>query len=121
MNPSTPSSSFRGLVAVAIFVLITLTVSFVATADPSSASRTVKFADLNTSTPSGAHELYLRILAAAQVVCSYVPFATDGEKATCVRDATETAVMKLNQPALSALHKPGNNLSVRGGLVSPSR
>jgi UrcA family protein len=121
VNPSTPSSIFRGLVPVAIFALIALTFSFVAAADPSSASRTVKFADLNTSTPSGAHELYMRILAAAQVVCSYVPFATDGEKANCVRDTIEAAVMKINQPALSVLHKPENNPPVPGGLVSPSR
>jgi UrcA family protein len=108
MNPSTHSSSFRGLIAVTIFALIALAFSFAAAADPSSASRTVKFADLNISTPSGAHELYMRIIAAAQVVCSYVPFATDGEKASCVRDTTEAAVMKINQPP-PALHKPDNN------------
>ena len=55
--------------------------------DTRSASRTVKFADLNLSNPRDAHVLYMRILAAAQVVCSYHWFATDADKARCVHEA----------------------------------
>lgn len=112
MNPSTPSTGFSGLVAIGIFVILAPTFSIVSVADPSSASRTVKFADLDISTPPGAHVLYMRILAAAQVVCSYYPFATDGDKASCVRDAIADAVTKINQPALSALHNPKNRSPV---------
>lgn len=121
MNPSTPSTGFRGLVASAIFVVLAPTFSIVSAADPSSASRAVKFADLDISTQSGAQVVYMRILAAAQVVCSYYPFATDGEKAGCVRNATADAVTKINQPALSALHNPKNKSPVPSGLVSQSR
>lgn len=121
MNPSTPTTRFRGLVAIAIFVVLAPTFSIVSAADPSSDSRTVRFADLNISTPSGAHALYMRILAAAQVVCSRQPFATDGEKASCVRDAIADAVTKINEPALSALHSAKNKPPVPSGLVSQSR
>src|SRR5215475_13630597 len=108
MNPSTTSSGLRGAVAAAIFGVLTLSLSVVSAADPSSASRTVKFADLNISNPSGAHALYARIRAAAQVVCSYYWFATDTDKARCVRDATADAVTRINQPALFAVYDAAN-------------
>jgi UrcA family protein len=89
--------------------------------DPSDESRTVKFADLNISNPSGAHVLYRRIGAAAQVVCSYYFFATDTDKARWVRDATANAVTRINQPALSAAYNANNKTSAPGSLVSQSR
>jgi UrcA family protein len=81
----------------------------------------VKFADLDISNPSGAHVLYRRIRAAAQVVCSYYFFATDTDKARCVRDATADAVTKINQPALSAVYNANNKTSAPSGLVSQTR
>jgi UrcA family protein len=65
MNPSKPGTGLRGLVATAMFVVLAPSLSNVSAADPYAASRTVKFADLNMSTPSGVHVLYTRILAAA--------------------------------------------------------
>jgi len=121
MNPSTRSTGLRGLVATAIFVVLAPSPSIVSAADPSSASRTVKFADLNISNPSGAHVLYMRILAAAQVVCSHYWFATDADKARCVRDAIADAVTKINQPALSAMYNARNKSPVPSSLVSQSR
>ena len=121
MNPSNPSTGLRGLVATAIFIVLAPSPSIVSAADPNSASRTVKFADLNISNPTGAHVLYMRILAAAQVVCSYYPFTTDTDKARCVRDATADAVTKINQPALSAVYHGKNKTRVPSTLVSRSR
>lgn len=121
MNRSTTSTGLRGLIASAIFGCLGLCLCVVAAADPGAESRTVKFADLNISTPSGAHVLYRRILAAAQVVCSYYFFWTDSDKTRCVRDATESAVGKINQPALSAVYNANNRRSVPSGLVSQSR
>jgi UrcA family protein len=108
MTPSITSSSLRGLAATAIFGVLASSLSVVSAADPGAASRTVKFADLNVSDPSGAHALYIRIRAAAQVVCSYYFFATDTDKARCVHDATADAVTKINQPALSAVYDANN-------------
>ena len=121
MNPSTPSTGLRGLAATAIFVVLASSLSIVATAEPSSASRTVKFADLNISDPSGAHVLYMRIRAAAQVVCSYYWFPTEADKAGCVRDATADAVTRINQSALFAVYNATNKTSVPRSLPSQSR
>jgi UrcA family protein len=121
MNLPTTFTGIRGLIAAAIFGLLGLGLCVVAAADPSAASRTVKFADLNISSPSGAHVLYMRIRAAAQVVCSYYFFATDADKARCVRDATADAVAKINQPALSAVYNANNRTSVPSGIAPQRR
>jgi UrcA family protein len=121
MNPSTPSTGLRGLVATAIFAVLAPSLSTVSAADPSSGSRTVRFADLNISNPSDARLLYMRILAAAQVVCSYHSFATDADKASCVHDAIADAVTKVDQPALSAVYNAKNKTRVPSSLVSRSR
>ena len=121
MNPSNSSTGLRGLVATGIFVVLAPSLSTVSGADPSSASRVVKFADLNISNPSGAHVLYMRILAAAQVVCSYQAFATDTDKARCVHDAIADAVAKIDQPKLSAVYNAKNKTPASSSLVSQSR
>jgi UrcA family protein len=121
VKTSTTSTGLRGLIATAIFGFLGLGLCVVAAADPSAESRTVKFADLDMSNPSSAHVLYRRIRAAAQLVCSYPFFATDTDKARCVRDATADAVTKINQPALSAVYNANNKTSAPSGLVSQSR
>jgi UrcA family protein len=121
MNPSSTSTGLRGLVAAAVFGFLGLGLCIVAVADPRDESRTVKFADLDLSNPSDAHVLYRRIRAAAQVVCSYDFFATDTDKARCVRGATADAVTRINQPALSAVYNANYKTSVPGSLVSQSR
>lgn len=121
MNPSTPSTGLRGLIATALFGLLGLGLCAVAAADPGAASRTVKFADLNISSPSGAHVLYMRIRAAAQVVCSYYFFATDAGEADCVRDTTAAAVKKINRPVLFAIYNARNRPSLPSGPASQKR
>lgn len=115
MHRST-TCSLRGLIAIAIFGFLGLGLCVVAAADPSAASRTVKFADLDISKPSDAHVLYRRIRAAAEVVCSYYFFLTDSDKARCVGDATADAVTKINRPALSAVYNANNRYRCRGHL-----
>jgi UrcA family protein len=121
VNTSATSGGLHGLIVNAIFGFLGLGLCVVAAADPGAESRTVKFADLDMSNPSSAHVLYRRIRAAAQVVCSYYFFATDTEKAQCVRDATAQAVTRVNQPALSALYGANNKTPAPRGLVSQSR
>ena len=121
MKTSTTSTGLPGPIATAIFGFLGLGLGVVAAADPSAESRTVRFADLDMSNPSSAHVLYRRIQAAAQVVCSYHFFATDTDKARCVRDATADAVTKIDQPALSAVYSANNKTSAPRSLVSQSR
>lgn len=121
MNPSNTSAGLSALVALGLSVLLASNPSIGSAADPSPATRTVKYADLNISNPADAHVLYMRILAAAQVVCSYVPFATDGDKARCVHEVTTDAVTRIGQPELSAVHDGKNKTPASSSLVSQRR
>jgi hypothetical protein len=48
-------------------------------------------------------------------------FATDTDKARCVRDATADAVTKIDRPALSTVYNMNNKTSVPSGPASQSR
>jgi len=118
MNTSAPSTGLRGLIAVAIFGAIAASFSPVSTADPHSATITVKYADLNIASPSGARVLYERIRAAAQAGCRYFVFETDADETRCVDNAIANAVAKVNQPALSAVFDSKLKPTGRTALVS---
>jgi len=122
MNTSTPSPDLRGFIATAIFGTIALSFSAVSIADPpSSASFTVKFADLNVASPSGARVLYERIRAAAQSACSYFWFKTDADEARCMQNTIAKAVTEVEQPALTAVYNAKYKISAPSTLVSQSR
>jgi UrcA family protein len=89
--------------------------------DPNPVSITVKYADLNIASPSGALVLYERIRAAAQAACAYYWFKTDADEARCVRNTIANAVTKVNQPALSAVFNEKYKTSAPSPLVSQSR
>jgi UrcA family protein len=121
MNTSSPSIGLRGLIATAIFGALASSFSAVSAADPSSASVTVKYADLNIASPSGALVFYERIRAAAQSACSYFWFKTDADEARCLQNTIAKAVTKVNQPALSAVYNAKFKTSAPSVLVSQSR
>jgi UrcA family protein len=118
MNTSTPSTGLRGLIATAIFGALALSFSAVSAADPSSASITVKYADLDLASPSGARVLYERIRAAAQSACNYFWFKTDADEARCLQNTIAKAVTKVNQPALTAVYNAKYKISAPSTLVS---
>jgi UrcA family protein len=120
MNTSTPSTGLRGLIATAIFGALALSFSAVSAADPSSASITVKYADLDLASPSGARVLYERIRAAAQSACNYFWFKTDADEARCLQNTIAKAVTKVNQPALTAVYNAKYKISAPSTLVSQS-
>jgi UrcA family protein len=121
MNTSTPYTGLRGLIATAILAALALCFSAVSAADASSASVTVKYADLNIASSSGALVLYQRIRAAAEAACAYFWFKTDADEARCVRNTIAKAVTKVNQPALSAIYDAKYKTSAPSTLVSQSR
>jgi UrcA family protein len=74
---------------------------------------TVKFDDLNLSSPDGAAALYGRIKVAAHDVCR--SFDTDNRQQfylmgvnKCIHSAVRNAVAKVNEPALSAIYNARN-------------
>ena len=121
MNTSTASTGLRGLITTAMLGALASSVSAVSAAEPSSASVTVKLADLNISNPSGALAAYARIRAAAQGACSYYWFKSDADEARCVHEAIASVVMKVNKPALSAVFNAKYKTAVPSTLVSQSR
>ena len=121
MNTSTPSTGLRGFIATAIFAATGLCFAAIAAGDPSSASITVKYADLDIASPSGALVLYGRIRTAAQSACSYFWFKTDADEARCVHNTIANAVAKVNQPALSAVYNARHKTPAPSPLVSQSR
>ena len=121
MNTSTASTGLRGLIATAIFGALAASFSAVSAADPGAVNITVKFADLNISSTSGARVLYERIRASAQGACAYYWFHTDADDARCVHDAIAKAVTKINQPALSAVYNAKYRTSAQSTLVSQIR
>lgn len=87
-------------------------------------SITVKFGDLNTSSPEGAAALYGRIRAAANTVCSPnesigSPFRTAFE--TCVHKAIADAVTKVNRMELYAVYNQHNRPALPPTLLSQQR
>lgn len=121
MNASTVSAGFPGLIATAIFGAFASSFAAVSTADRGDRSVTVKYADLNIASPSGALVLYERIRVAARGACSHFWFKTPAHEARCVQSAIAEAVTKVNQPALSAVYNAKYKTAGPSTLVSQSR
>jgi UrcA family protein len=80
-----------------------------AVADQYQVSRvTVRFADLDPTSPEDTTALYSRLRSAAREVCEIddvrADFAERVDRMTCERDAIDTAVAQIDSPSLSALH-----------------
>jgi UrcA family protein len=121
MNTSSTSTGLRDLIYAGIFAALASSFSAVSAADPSSASITVKYADLNVASPSGARVLYERIQTAARSACNYFWFKTDADEARCVQNTIAKAVIDVDQPALTAVYNAKYTISAPSTLVSQSR
>jgi UrcA family protein len=118
---STSSSlTSLGLIACLVFVALPAGVSTVSAADRD-ASITVKYADLDPGSSSGARLLFGRIRAAAQSACNYFRFETDADEALCLQNTIAKAVTEVNRPALTALYNAKYPISVSPRLVSQGR
>ena len=69
-----------------------------------SRSESVKFADLNLSSPAGVETLYGRIHAAAKRVCVQ-PAGELAATRSCERKAESEAIAKVNLPLLTAFYE----------------
>jgi len=67
---------------------------------------TVKYADLDLNTVSGARALYGRISSAARTVCGYrgTHLTDQAFWQSCYKGAVADAVSKVNSPMLTAVH-----------------
>lgn len=101
-NVKTLNRTFLGY-ATAI-VATSLLVASHAFAEEQIRSETVKFQDLNLSTPAGAEALYNRIHAAARRVCAQSGIWQPAV-ISCVKHAEAAAVGKVNQPLLTTFYR----------------
>jgi UrcA family protein len=87
------------------------TLAVTAGADESLPSKTVRYSDLDISSPEGAKALYHRIRAAARDVCER---SIGGDAVlrvaenACVDTAIDNAVRKVDAPALTSLRFGGD-------------
>jgi UrcA family protein len=119
------ASRLRGLVTIALVSALTSTLASVCAAGNSgdTVSQTVKYGDLDLSTPEGATALYRRIASAARNVCSARNmdtwnFAWRSQSTACVQKAIADAVTKVNQPALFLVYNENYKPSLPINLVS---
>jgi UrcA family protein len=117
MNTLTASTGLRGLIAAAIVTAFAS--SFAAAAGVDVTSQTVKFADLDTSSPQGALVLYNRIRKAAATACSFYIFKAETDLDRCVSDSTAKAVTRVNQAALFAVYNAKNKTHLPTLLAGP--
>jgi|HubBroStandDraft_1064217.scaffolds.fasta_scaffold212259_2 UrcA family protein len=97
-------------------------------APPVEKSTTVRFADLNLESPEGAHALYSRIRSAAESLCGEQFSLWDGNRSRewqdCYRTTIERAVVQLNRPVLTSVHREAvqgpHPASVMLGSQAPS-
>jgi UrcA family protein len=94
----------RSVLATAVLGALSMSLATVCTAAESTQPPqiTVKFSDLNVSTPQGAAALYGRIERAAREVCRPLEERNFRSKAydSCLHQAIADAVAKVGQPAL---------------------
>jgi UrcA family protein len=105
MNTNVQTINKAAILAYAAATLLAcVLVASRASADEQLRSETVKFQDLNLSTPAGAEALYNRIHAAARHVCAD-PFGWQPTVIACVKKAEGTAIGKVNQPLLTSYYR----------------
>ena len=104
----TPSRWFVTVAAIACTVAARAAVSAVPV-DDTTKQVTVKFADLDVSTPAGAQALYGRIKRAARTVCEDLDDDLEPEHIRlyheCYDEAVGNAVTQANRPMLTSLYE----------------
>jgi len=122
MNTIVTVSRFRTIAAALVGAVASGFAILPAVADSSDVPQyTVKFGDLNISSPEGAAVLYARIKFAAKIVCSEYDsggFEFAMERVVCINQAILGAVTKVNAPALSAVYSAKTGKEVPTRLAS---
>jgi UrcA family protein len=114
MNTMTHTIKLQHMTATVLFSALALSFAAMCPAgDTTGANQsTVKYADLNVSSPAGAAALYARINVAAGGVCRPLDgrdLASKTQFDRCVHKAIADAVSKVNQPALYSIYNGKNS------------
>jgi len=114
MNTTTQSTNLHRMTVTVLFSALALSFAAMCPAgDTTGANQsTVKYADLNVSSPAGAAVLYARINVAAHGVCGTLDRLDPASKTLfnrCVHEAIADAVTKVDQPALYSVYNAKNS------------
>ena len=104
MNSNVKTDARTILGYTSAMLLACVLVAFSAHAGDQGRSETVKFADLNLSSPAGVETLYRRIHMAAWRVCQQ-PAGEQAASRSCATKAESEAVGKVNVPSLTAFYQ----------------
>jgi UrcA family protein len=127
MNTMTTSTrSTRGMIVAAILTSLISSFSTVCNAaEPTDVrTTTVKYADLDLSTPQGATSLYNRIRFASEAVCSpadHGNLAAISRSQKCVKQAIAGAVAKVNRPTLTAVYAAKSAVQQPANILTAER
>jgi UrcA family protein len=115
MNAITQSNNLQHVTAAVLCSALAFSFAAIAQAGDGSGAiqSTVKYADLNVSSPSGAATLYARISMAAAEVCRDLDGRDLRSKTVfnrCVHQAIADAVTKVDQPALYLVYDAKNSI-----------
>jgi UrcA family protein len=113
MKTLTQTIKLQHMAATALFGALALSFAALCPAGDTTGvnQSTVKYADLNVSSPAGATALHGRIIAAANGVCRDLDGRDAASKTRfnrCVHNAIADAVTKVDQPALYAIYNAKN-------------
>jgi UrcA family protein len=114
MNTMTKSANLPRMTATVLFSALALSFAAMCPAGESTGAfqSTVKYADLNVSSPSGAAVVYARISVAASGVCQTLggrDLASKTRFDRCVHKAIADAIAKVDQPALYSIYNAKNS------------
>jgi UrcA family protein len=114
MNTMTQTIKRQRVTATVLFGALALSFAAMCPAGETTGANqsTVKYADLNLSSPAGAAALYARINAAANRVCRPLDgrdLASKTQLNRCVHKAIADAVTQVDQPALYSIYNAKNS------------
>jgi UrcA family protein len=105
MNPNLPTINRTFLARSAAMLVACVLVVSNAVAEEPVRSETVKFQDLNVSSPAGAEALYNRIHSAAKRVCVQNDPVMQAAVLPCLRSAEARAIQLVNLPLLTDYYR----------------
>jgi UrcA family protein len=105
MNPQAPKVTLA-MILCGIVSAAGMAAASAATQDGNVPSHAVKYDSASLLTDTGAHDVYRKIVSAAQTVCPANPgsMILSGAVQECRAQAIATAVMKINNSRLAAIH-----------------
>jgi UrcA family protein len=115
MNTMTQTIKLQPMTATVLFSALALSFAAMCPAGDTTGAyqSTVKYADLNVSSLTGAAALYARISATANEVCRTLDgrdLASKSHFDRCVHQAIADAVTKVDQPALYSVYNAKNSM-----------